>query len=297
VVLAGRQHSVFSLAQAVEIGFSPGAVHSRARRGRFHRIHQGVYAIGRADLTRHGRFMAAVLACGPGAVLSHLAAAVLHALLRHEGTSIDVSHPSSSVLSRPGLSTHRRPELVAADLTEVDGIPCTSVARTLLDVAATEPRAVLESACDQAEVERVFDMRAVEELLARSRGHRGVRALREATGAGPLGEDLPRRELEQRFLALCKRDGLPMPAVNTHLLLGGEYHEIDFVWRAERLVAETDGYRYHSSRGAFRRDRRRDQQLELEGWRHVRFTWDQVRYDPSYVLHALRRLLSPPSVG
>ncbi len=134
----------------------------------------------------------------------------------------------------------------------------------------------------------------MDELLARARGRRGVRNLRAVLGS-EVGEGTPRSELERRFLALCRRARLPRPAVNQWLAIAGEEMQVDFVWHAARAVVETDGFRTHGTRQAFRRDRRRDRLLNLAGWRVVRFTWDEVTAEPTHVTEAVRNLLAGSS--
>jgi hypothetical protein len=237
--------------------------------------------------------MAAVLACGPGAVLSHGSAARLHGLVKGDQARMEVTVSRQVGLARAGIRVCRSTRLPPADRAVVDWIPCTSVARTLLDLAGRAPHRIVERACDQAEVLRVFDLAAMRELLARSRGRRGIRQLRLILGITDLGENVPRSELEARFLRLCRRAGVPPPAVNSWITLAGEEMEVDFLWQAERVAIETDGYETHRTRQAFKRDRRRDQIFELEGWRHVRITWDEVTRDPAHVVMVLRLLLAP----
>jgi hypothetical protein len=294
--IAAPQHGVVTLAQLRSLGLSASAVRARAACGRLHRLHQGVYAVGRADLPVEGRWMAAVLACGPGARLSHASAAELHGLLSTAHARIDVTVGRRAGLARPGIRIHRSTCLASADVSAARGIPCTSVVRTLLDLAAVVPRPVLEKACDQAEVERLLDWAAVKEALARARGRAGIRLLRAVLEVGHHGDDLPRSELERRFLALCRRAGLPVPAVNQWLAVAGEEVQVDFVWHTHGVIVETDGFRTHGTHRAFREDRRRDRLLALAGWRVVRFTWDDLTSDSEHVTRVLRDLLkTPPS--
>ncbi len=135
-------------------------------------------------------------------------------------------------------------------------------------------------------------MTAMKELLGRSRGHRGVRILREALGIEVLGEDMTRSQLEARFLAMCRRHGLPLPKVNQWLPIPGEEWQGDFVWFDERVVVETDGWETHGTRQAFVRDRRRDQVLTAHGWTPVRASWDDVLFVPAQVADRLRAILA-----
>lgn len=289
--LAGAQHGVVALPQLRALGLSDRAVQARADAGRLHRMHSGVYSVGHTLLTGRGHYMAAVLACGEGAVLSHRSAADLWGLRRTDRARIDVTALGQGGRARRGIEVHRTAWLADGDVTVEDGIPCTSVARTLMDLARVVHRRSLERACDQAEVLELFDLRAVDELLLRLRGHPGTARLRAVLGEHEIGATLTRSELEERFLALGEHAGLPRPRVNSTLMLEGQPHEVDFLWRSERLVVEVDGWAYHRSRWAQERDRRRDQLLSRAGWRRERFTWRQVTAEPDWVVSTLRLLL------
>jgi predicted transcriptional regulator of viral defense system len=288
--LAERQHDLVTLEQFRSLGLSRSAVAKRAREGRLTRIHRGVYAVGHGRLTMHGHWMAAVLAYGPSAVLSHRSAAGLHGIRPDNRPNTDITLPSPSVRPRPGIDVHRSATLEPVDVTEIDGIPCTSLARTLLDLAEVVDRRGVERAVDQAEVLRLFDLRAVEEVLSRAAGRRGAAVLRGVL-AEYDGPTLTDRQLEERFLALCRGASLPRPAVNAWVTVGdGVAYKADFVWRAERLVVETDGWGSHGTRRAFENDRRRDRDLRLAGWDVVRFTWRDVEREPGEVTSVLARL-------
>jgi predicted transcriptional regulator of viral defense system len=248
VAIARRQHGVIALWQLMSIGLSASAVRERVAAGRLHRIHQGVYAVGRPDVTIKGKWMAAVLACGDGALLSHQSAATLHGLLKALSGPIHVTVPRRTPIARSGIRVHRSMCLVPDDRTEVDGIPCTSVAVTLLGVAATAPRNVVDSACNQAEVEGLLDMRAVREMLARRRTHPGTSRLRAALEVDGLGLDRTKSVLERRFLLLARKSGLPAPAVNAWMPIPGEEMQCDFVWHSQRVVVEVDAWETHGTR-------------------------------------------------
>jgi Transcriptional regulator, AbiEi antitoxin/Protein of unknown function (DUF559) len=292
---AERQHGVISLAQLQSLGLSKSAVSKRAREGRLVRIHRGVYAVGHGRLTLRGYWMAAVLAYGPGAVLSHRSAAALHGIRPDNRPKTDVTVPRRSARPRPGIEVHASTTLEPADITTIDGIPCTSLARTLLDLADVIDRRGVEKAVGQAEVRGVFDLRAVEEVLSRATGRHGAGVLRSvlAEYAGPT---LTESQLEERFLALCAAASLPKPEVNAWITLDdGTAYKIDFLWRAERLAVETDGWGSHGTRKAFEDDRRRDRRLRLAGLDVVRFTWWDVEREPDEVtamLVALREARS-----
>jgi hypothetical protein len=278
---------VISLTQLQFAGLSASAVRSRVAAGRLHRLHRGVYAVGHRRLTAHGRWMAAVLAYGPGALLSHRSAAVLWGLVVG-GQVIHVTVPGRSARSRHGVRAHRatlRPEDAAVH----EGIPCTSVARTLLDFATDARPRELERALAQVEVLRLPHLPQLD-----ARGHPGAGALRAAMSEEPA---LTASELEERFLALCEEHALPRPAVNADVLVASGHVTVDFLWRQERVVVETDGYAFHSHRTAFERDRRRDQLLAREGFEVLRFTWRQLAEEPEVVaatcISVLRRWPPP----
>jgi hypothetical protein len=241
--------------------------------------------------------MAAVLACGPGAALSHRSAAALWGIRPSARTAIDVTVPRH-LRGRAHIDVHHANTVAAGDLTTVDRIPCTTVARTLLDLAAVVDRRALERAHEQAEILGVLGASAVEDLLRRSDGRRGAGALRAIVAEARPGDSLTRSELEERFLAICNAAGVPRPRINAWVPLdGGEGVEVDFMWPAERLIVETDGHRVHGTREAFERDRRRDRRLLLAGWRVARFTWRQLVRERDEVVATIRALLAAASSG
>jgi predicted transcriptional regulator of viral defense system len=293
--LAGAQHGVLCLEQLKALGVSASAARKRAAKGRLHRIHRGVYALAPIRLLdRHGLWLAAVLACGCGAVLSHRSAAVLHELRSQGSTRIEVTVPGGSSRRHAGVLVHRSSTLTAADATLVHGIPCTTVARTLLDIAGQLGRRALERACDQAEVLEVFDLKTITDQLERNPRHRGARTLRAVLEEHYIGQTLTWNEFEERFLALAREAGLPLPEVNVLLELndGEPPIRVDFVWPARRLAVETDGRGSHLTHQAFERDRRRDQRLTMARWRPARFTRRQVKYSPAQVRATLGKLWS-----
>ena len=279
VALGVAQHCVFGLDQLYALGLSMSAVHKRKARSRLHRIHQSVYSlVPRELLTRRGHWMAAVLACGPGAVLSHRTAAALHGIRDTQRARIDVSVPTRSALRRHGIDVHRAPSLQPQDITVVDNIPCTSWARTQLDLAEVVNRRALERSFDQAEILELFDLRAIEDQLARNPTRRATPIVRLVLEEHYIGSTLTRSQLEEGFYALCVRYELPKPEVNAWIDLGdgGPAILADFVWRPQRVIVETDGARYHGTHQARERDPRRDQRMIVAGWRPIRATWRQI---------------------
>ncbi|MDP2710248.1 MAG: DUF559 domain-containing protein [Solirubrobacteraceae bacterium] len=281
--------------QIVELGLSASAVRSRVAVGRLHRVHTGVVAlVPPALLTRKGRIAAATLACRPGSAASHRAAAFLRELrLRGRGW-IDVTTPGSPGHRRAdGIRVHCGATLAKRDVEEVDGIPCTTLARTLLDIAEDATQREVERALDRAAELRVLDVSAIGDVLQRADGRRGAALLRAVLADHRAGSTLTRNELEELFLAIGRAEGVAPDAVNAWIPYpDGGGAEGDFVWHGQRLVVEVDGRDVHTTRRAFEHDRRRDQRLMLLGWRVVRFTWRQVTFDRAYVATTLRGLLS-----
>jgi len=249
--------------------------------GELHPKYPGVYAFGRPDLSPNGHRMAAVLACGPGAVLSHASAASHHGIRKSASAYFDISIPAGRPLRcHKGIRCHRA-NLASQDITEVDGIPVTSIARTLLDLATRSGDASVEKAANEAAILDLFDKRAMANLLARSKGRRGVRRLRRVLEHGDLsGEDVPKSGLERRYAELLANRGLPKPGINRWILLGDEYHEVDFLWHAEKVVIEVDSNRYHQTGWKLRRDANRDALLTAHGYLHDRVPEDLLLQRP-----------------
>jgi very-short-patch-repair endonuclease len=279
------QWGVVSLAQLRALGFGYGAIKHRVAVGRLHRLHRGVYAVGHRALRREGRWLAAVLACGPGAVLSHRSAAAHWGLLATSQARIDVTAPRSRD-GTGGIRVHRARSLDDRDTTAHEGIPITTVARTLLDLAATVRPDRLERAYAQALHLRLYDHRAIAALLARTNGHRGKSALAHATARDPKWT---RNRFEARFLQLIRDNSLPEPLVNHVLDAPDHGHcEVDFYWPKQRLIVETDGWETHGTRAAFEADRAKDAALTAAGQRVVRFTWWT---DPELAVRRVKALL------
>lgn len=297
--IAVRQHGVVARRQLLAAGLTRRAIDHRLACGRLHALHIGVYAVGHPALTARGRLMAACLACGPSAIVSHRSAGVLWELLGTNRTRVDITAPDRSRTSSSIVHLHRGRLHGRADLAVIDGIPCTSVARTLVDLAGLLDAAALLAVLERAEILRVFDAGALEAALARvGSRRRGTGTLRRLSTRLSVGPSQTRSALEERFLAMCRRGRLAPPEVDTPVVLpGGRTVVPDFLWREARLIVETDGWATHGTRTAFARDRRRDVELTLAGFRIVRFTWDQVTRDPLSVTGTLRALLSHASAS
>jgi very-short-patch-repair endonuclease len=274
--LAAHQHGVVTRRQLRALGLRDTAITERVARGRLHRVHRGVYAVGHPVLGARGQWMAAVLAGGPGTVLSHAAAGALWDLRASAAARIDITVRRSGRAQRPGLRVHRPRDLRPDETTVHQRIPVTTPARTILDLAATLQPRPLERLLDQAENTRLAHIAALDALARAHPGHRGASRLLAALDSHAPGTTLTRSDLEERFLALCREQGLPRPRVNDHL----EGKERDFVFPAHRLVIETDSWSHHRTRRAFEDDRARDQLLIAAGWRTIRFTHRQLTNEP-----------------
>jgi very-short-patch-repair endonuclease len=258
--IASRQHGVVAVTQLHEVGFDKSAISRRVKRGHLHRVHHGVYAVGHSGLSLHGRFMAAVLACGEGAVLSHVSAAVLWRLLKPIDGPVHVSVPvTSGRARRRGIHIHRTRAL--AGTTYRDRIPVTTVPRTIEDLRGHLPPRLVRRAIRQAEL-------------------MGLRL-------DGIETDHSRSDLETAFLDLCRRHRLPPPEVNAKL---GRW-EVDFLWRSQNLVVETDTWTYHRGSVAFEDDHARDLDLRSAGFDVLRFTDRQLEGEPERVVADLRREL------
>jgi hypothetical protein len=287
--LAARQWGVVSTAQLHALGLGRGAIHKAVRAGRLHRVHHSVYAVGHGVLRVEGRRLAAVLACGPGAVLSHRTAAAHWGLLKTDQTRIDVTARRGRH-GAPGIRLHRSRSLDAQDTTHHEAIPITSVSRTLLDLAGLRRDGELERALAQAERLQLYDHRAISDVIARCNGHRGTQLLARATTREPKWT---RNEWEAAFLELLRAAGLPEPLTNDAFDVPDHGHcEPDYHWPAHRMIVELDGFETHGTRAAFRNDRAKDAALTASGYRVLRFTRDD---DPELAIKRLRALL--PSAG
>lgn len=239
--------------------------------------------------------MAAVLAAGPGAVLSHRKAAALHGLLSCHRANVEVTVPGRLGRTHPGIDVHRSKTLTGDDCTVVNNIPCTTVARTLLDLADVSDRRRLERAFDQAEVLEVFDLHAIQDQLARNSTRSAACKATAVLEEHYIGSTPAESELEEGFLALCRTFGLPQPEVQQWLSLpdGGPPIRADFLWREQRVVVETDGEKYHGTAQRSRKDARNDQRLTVHGFRPIRTGWRQIFYRPAELDATLRGLLFP----
>lgn len=284
--LARNQHGVVSSDQLREVGYTPQAIHYRIRTGRLHPLHRGIYAVGRPHVTDHGRWMAAVIACGDAAVLSHSSAAALWRMGFEERSIVELSLPSLSRRRRPGLRIHRRPALRPRDITAEYGIPVTTPIQTLIDMTLRLDRAGVERMINEADKYNLTHPPELRAALDERVGEPGVAQLRHILDRRTFR--LTKEELERRFLPLAHEAALPVPLTGQFV---NEF-EVDFCWPDLGLVVETDGLRYHRTPAEQARDRLRDQAHTAAGLVPLRFTHEQVRYEPDYVRRILTQTAS-----
>jgi very-short-patch-repair endonuclease len=275
------QHGVIARDQLAELGFSGHAIDHRIAIGRLHPVARGVYSVGRPRLTRHGRWTAAVLACAPNAYLTHSSAAALWGIGPERPGAVEVAVHSTSSLRRPGIRLHRRAKLKQASLQTHRGIPVTGPIQTLVDLASRLGPKAVERAVNEADRLDLVNPPELRRALARHRGERGVARLRRLLDHRTFR--LTREELERRFLPLARQAGLPVPLTKQII---NEF-EVDFFWPDLGFVVETDGLRYHRTPAEQARDRLRDQAHTAAGLTQLRFTHEQVRYEPDHVLRIL----------
>ena len=279
---------MFSRAQLIALGLSTETIDHRLRGGRLQIVHRGVYGLGPLG-SKLSRWMASVLAGGPGAVLSHRSAAELWGLLDGFTGPIHLTVPCRR-RARRGIRLHRS-SLPEDEMTEFEGIPVSTVPRTVLDCSEALSERRVERLINEADVLRLHDRLSIPDLLQRYPRRSGTRALRKALEQRNAGSTRTRSELEERFLELVDEIGLPRPEINAALHLSGIGIEVDALWRAERVAVELDSRQFHDTPLAFERDRRRDRRLVAAGWRPLRITWRQLEEEPAAVARDLTAML------
>jgi very-short-patch-repair endonuclease len=288
--LAGRQHGIVGRVQLLEAGWSKEEINWRIRAGRLHRLHAGVYSVGHQLVSREGRWMAAVLASGSDAVLSHWSAAAFWKIRPNSRSIIDVTIPQKS-RSWKGIRRHHS-LLPADEVTIREGIPVTTVPRTIFDLAATESEDVVESLLREMEFRELWGRLSLRDLVERYPGRRGVQKVRLALQRleeEPTGRR--RSPLEERFAPFLRRHRLPLPRFNDWIVLGPKRYQVDCHWPGTGQIVELDGWEGHRTRTAFREDRARDRALRVAGYSVTRLTWNQLDDEPEAVSTDLRVLL------
>lgn len=270
-----------SRTQLLESGLTVAAIRHRLASGRLHPVARGVYAVGRPELGRYGTWMAALLACGPEAMLSHGSAATLWQIAPERG-AVEISVPLAVVRARPGIVLHRR-ALASGEISQHEGLAVTTPVRTLIDLALELSRDRLEAAVNEADKRALVDPESLRKDLDRLVGWPGVGVLRATLDRRTFR--LTRSKLERLFLPMARRAGLPTPVTNTRV----NGFVVDFHWPDLALVVETDGLRYHRTPAAQARDIVRDQAHHAAGLLPLRFTHAQVTFESAYVQRTLRR--------
>ncbi len=283
--LTDAQHGAVAWRQLRALGFSEKSIRHRVRTGRLRRIHRGVYAVGRAELSRKGRWMAATLACGEGAFLTHLSAGALYGICSERSGRIEVGVPHAHPLGPPDLRVRRRPALPSNVVGTLDRIPITSPVQTMLDLATEQGPTYLLRSINQADKLDVIHADDLRLALDDHLGQPGVKPLRFL-----LDNDtfvLSDEELERLFLPMAREVGLPLP--KTREMVNG--FEVDFYWPDLRFVIETDGLRYHRTPAAQARDAERDQAHTAAGFTRLRFSHWQAKHEADYVKRILSETL------
>lgn len=294
--LAGRQHGVVSRDQMRRLGLADHSIAHSVAGGRLHPVFHGVYAVGHAAISRPGRLLAALLACGSGSVVSHRTAAALLGLIDRPPVLIDVIAPIEAGRKIEGIRRRFVPPPGEDETATRDSIACTSPSRTVVDLAGISNRRSLSRTIERAAVNGMLDVSGIERALA-TRRRRGAPTLRAiladwmpaAGNAG--GPPRLRSDFEARVLALLRAANLPAPQCNVVVETAGGGLEVDMLWRGARVVMELDGHRYHGTRVAYERDRSRDRHLLLAGYRVLRATWRQIEREPKGLTGAIARLL------
>ena len=280
---------MISRQQLIRGGLGVRTISRRVEAGQLHQLHRGVYLVGDGRVNRRAEWLAAVLACGDGALLSHRSGGALWGIVRPRKGSIDVT--SAVGRQRPGIAVHEG-AICDEDRAEVDRIPVTTVARTLFDFAEAEDEDRLWRAAEEADRLRLLRVPELEAVYARCPGRRALRPIRRLIDAMSMPEDT-QSPLEDRVLDLCGEYALPMPVTGATVL----GHEVDAFWPARKLTVEADSWKFHGHRGAFERDRKRDAAMQAAGYRVIRLTHRRLEREPATVAAELRCLLQLPDEG
>jgi hypothetical protein len=283
--LAKKQHGVVSIEQLRGLGYSQETIRHAIKAGRLHPVCHGVYGVGHAGVSRQGQCLAAVLSCGDGALLSHRSAAWLWGLTKRWQPTIEVTAVSPR-RTRESIHVHSAEALTPDDRTQSAGIPVTAIPRTLLDFAAIDPH-FLSRALDNAHRLGLLDLIAIDALISRSRGFKGVARLRTALEVHRPSA-FTRSGLERHFLDLTHSAGLPQPSMNFFV----EGYELDAYWPIERFAVELDTYDHHGSPLAFESDRIKQEDLKVAGIEMTRVTGVRMDREPKAVADRLRLLLA-----
>jgi very-short-patch-repair endonuclease len=298
--LAARQHGVLSRAQIEAIGLSDRAIDRAVEAERLHRLFRGVYAVGGSTVSERGRHLAATLACGRSAVISHRSAAALLGLLNEGPVVIDVIAPPSRGRKIDGIRFHRVRPPRPTEVGTVDGIPCTSPARTLVDLAGTVGDWTLRSCFERAAQRRMLDIPAIE--ASADPGRRGVKSLRALVGEWRRAAPLTKKgrlksPLEAKVLPLVLRRALPAPLFNAPVQIANGRIEVDFLWPDHRFALEADSRDFHGTAVAFERDRWRDRELLRAGYSTLRVTHLQAEAEAKAIADTIASRITAGATG
>jgi very-short-patch-repair endonuclease len=288
--IARRQHGVVTHRQLAAVGIAGSALRSRVEAGRLVRLYRGVFAVGHVQRTREARWIAAVMACGRGAVLSHFDAAALWRI--HEGCGPNVHVTATGYAGRklPRVHAHRSRQLDTADVTVKDAIPVTTVARTLIDLTDLLSSDRVLRAIREAEYLGLLDLDALFAAVQRAHGRHNINVLTQAIERHRPGQ-IVRQELEHCFLELVHQAGMDEPETNVKVQTRRRTYTVDCLWRKEGVVVELDGRSAHARAMAFEEDRARDAALSAIGLRPLRFTWYRVTREGADVIGELQATL------
>jgi hypothetical protein len=293
--LATSQGGVVSLDQLRDEGVTSKVAADRGRDGSLHRVHRGVYAVGHRSISRLTHLRAAVLACGEGAVISHGSAAALHGLWDYWPRFIDVTVPVEAGRKIDGIRCRRCRYPQPEEIEVRNGLPLTTLARTLVDLAGIGDLAALRKAVGRAAIRRKLDLQAADLAIYNAKGRRGLKALELALVPYRTKDGKPpdvRSDFETLILPELLDRGLPRPGCNAPIHVDGQRFLADFLWEGARVIVETDGRETHETPPAFQGDRRRDQVLVAAGYRVMRITWDQIHGERAAVLGRIERAVS-----
>jgi very-short-patch-repair endonuclease len=287
-VLATRQHGVVTRWQLASLGFGVKAIEAALGEGRLSPVHEEVFAVGHTRVSQKGYWWAAVLAYGPDAVLSHQSGAVLWGLRRRRSGPIHVTAPlgRQGVRRRTGIWIHRC-KLRAKETTVHEGLPVTTVGRTIFDLAEVARYDEVKKAAEAADRRNLLRLRELEEVCEQGHGRRALRPVRRLLvelGAPAEG----RSPLEIRFAEFLRAHRISAPVQNVDVL----GHEVDALWPAAKLIVELDSWEFHGDRAAFERDRARDPKLLIAGYRTIRVTHRRLDRDADQLATEIRQLLN-----
>jgi len=290
--IAGSQMGLIGVVQLRDVGISDTSISEAAVRGRLHPVFHGVYSVGHRHLTVHARLLAATMACGPGTVVSHGTAAWMLKLRSWRPKEVDVIAPVEAGRKIAGIRRRFVPPPTGEEVWRRGGVPLTSPARTIVDCAGILDAGELAGLIEQASVEGLLDVVAIDRVLDGPRRRNSKRLLRLIAPWRRYRRGITiRSRMEAKLLPLLTEAALPIPQTNAKLRLAGKVHEVDFLWREQKLVVETDGGRFHDNPAAGTRDSNRNHLLAKAGYHLPRLGWEDLRDRPAQTMREIARFL------